>query len=426
MPGSLRSHALEIFHSGLEAADPRAAVIRHLKVYAKAFDRVWVVGAGKATARMAEGIEEVFGDRIAGGLVNVKDGHTANLKRIDQNECGHPVPDDRGVAGARRIQEIANGAGKQDLILCAISGGASALLPLPARPVTLEEKQSVTRLLLACGANIHEMNCVRKHLSDIKGGRLAGTASPAPVLSVILSDVIGDDLSVIGSGPTAPDPSTFREAIEILDRYKLRGRAPGAVCNRLERGAAGEIAETPKQLSNTRNIIVGSNRQAMDAAARKAKKLGYRVLVLSSQIEGETREVARMHAAILKEHTGCILSGGETTVTLRGDGLGGRNQEFVLAAAIDIEGMENAVVLSAGTDGTDGPTDAAGAIADGGTIGRARAQGRNARESLMVNDSYPFFDSIRDLIKTGPTGTNVMDLRIMLRPAAPVRARRKA
>ncbi len=400
---------MSIFRAGLAAADPEQAVRRHLRLDPAKYERIFVVGAGKASARMAVALEAALGKHITSGLLNVKDGHTAKLRRIELNECGHPIPDQRGVDGARRIAEIAKSAGRRDLVIALISGGASALLPLPADPITLAEKQETTRLLLACGANIHEMNAVRKHLSAIKGGRLASLAAPAPVISLILSDVVGDDLPVIGSGPTVPDPSTFADALAILDRFQLRARVPAAVRHRLEQGSD----ETPKTLTNVRNKIVGSNRLAMQAAAKAARALGYRTLVLSSCIEGETREVARVHSAILKEHTGCVLSGGETTVTLRGEGLGGRNQEFVLAAAIDMAGLPNAIVLSAGTDGSDGPTDAAGAIADGGTV--ARALPLEARKFLDANDSYHFFESAGGLIKTGPTGTNVMDLRILLR-----------
>ena len=436
---TLRKQAVAVFRAGVEAADPVAAVLRFLRVKQgrllagrrryplDAFDNVWVVGAGKAGAAMAQAVERVLGARIRGGLVNVKDGHLARLRRIELNECGHPVPDGRGVRGAERIADIVRGAGKRDLIVCVISGGASALLPMPAAPVTLEEKRATTSLLLACGANIHEINAVRKHISRIKGGQLARLAYPAQVLALLVSDVVGDDLDVIGSGPTAPDASTFAGAQAILDKYGLRERIPAAVRERIERGVRGEIAETPKPgdpaFERTTNLIVGSNRLAVDAAARKARELGLRPVVLSTVIEGEAREVARMHAAIAREvrATGrplkpplCLISGGETTVTLRGNGLGGRNQEFVLAAAIDLAGSNEVVVLSGGTDGTDGPTDAAGAIADGATLERAGRLGLDARQFLAENDSYRFFDALGDLLKTGPTGTNVMDLRLVL------------
>jgi glycerate 2-kinase len=422
--GRLRRDALTIFRAALAAADPADAVIRHLK--GRDFSRyrhIYVLGAGKAGASMARAAERVLGRRIAGGLINVKDGHVAKLRRIALNECGHPVPDARGVAGAERIAEIASAAGKDDLVLCLISGGGSALLPLPAPPVTLEEKQAVTRLLLACGANIHEINCVRKHISLIKGGQLARLAAPAAVEALLLSDVIGDNPDVIGSGPTAPDASTFADAAAIFEKYRITGQVPKSVRERIEGGQSGAVAETPKVgdplFRRVRNTVIGSNRLALAAAARRARELGYRTLVLASGIEGETREIARMHAAIAREvsSTGhpvrppaCIVTGGETTVTLKGKGLGGRNQEFVLAAAIDIADLPGTVILSAGTDGSDGPTDAAGAIADGGTFHR----NPEARRYLDASDSYHYFEGLGDLIKTGPTNTNVMDVRLIL------------
>jgi glycerate 2-kinase len=420
----LRRHAAVIFRASLAAADPAGAVERQLRGrdFAR-FHNIYVVGAGKAGASMAKAAERVLGRRVTAGLVNVKDGHVAKLRRIELNECGHPVPDERGVAGAARIAEIAAGAGKDDLVLCLISGGGSALLPLPAEGITLEEKQSVTKLLLACGANIHEINSVRKHISRIKGGQLARLAAPATVESLLLSDVIGDDLDVIGSGPTAPDSSTFAGAVAILEKFGIFGRVPAPVRDRLERGVRGEIEETPKPgdaiFSRVRNIVVGSAALALDAAARKAKELGYRALVLASGIQGETREIARMHAAIAAEVVrdgrpvrppACIITGGETTVTIKGEGLGGRNQEFVLAAAVEIVGLPDTVVFSAGTDGSDGPTDAAGAIADGETLRR----GPDARAYLDRNDSYHYFEKLGDLVMTGPTNTNVMDVRLML------------
>jgi glycerate 2-kinase len=421
---TLRRHTMSIFRAALAAADPADAVARHLA--GRNFDRfrnIYVIGAGKAGASMAHAAERVLGRRITAGLINVKDGHLARLRRIELNQCGHPVPDERGVSGSERIARIAAAASRDDLVICLVSGGASALMPLPVEGLTLEEKQATTRLLLACGATIHQINAVRKHISRIKGGQLARLAAPARVESLLLSDVIGDDLDVIGSGPTAPDASTFAIAGAILDRYQIRHRVPAAVRNRIERGERGEIPETPKPadplFSRVRNTVVGGNRLALDAAARAARQLGYRTLILSSTIEGETREIARMHAAIAREiaSTGrparppaCIITGGETTVTIKGDGLGGRNQEFVLAAALEIAGLDRVVVFSAGTDGTDGPTDAAGAIADGHTLGRKP----EARLFLERNDSYRYFEPLGDLIITGPTNTNVMDVRLIL------------
>jgi glycerate 2-kinase len=443
MAASLSRDALRIFQAALKAADPAQAVLRHVSLARSGvtarhdvtaghellagqhryrldkFRNIYVIGAGKAGAEMAQAIERLLGKRIVGGLINIKYGHAARLRRIELNECGHPIPDLNGELGAQRIAEIAAQAGPDDLVLCLVSGGASALLPSPAPPITLEEKQDTTRLLLHCGANIHELNCVRKHISAVKGGRLAQLAWPATVLALILSDVIGDDLDVIGSGPTVPDRSTFSDARAILAKYGIAGKVPAAVWERL----SGSASETPKPgdkvFKKVQNLIVGSNRLAVDAAVERAKSLGYRTLVLSTFIEGETRDVARMHAAIAKEirATGqpvkppaCVISGGETTVTIRGTGLGGRNQEFALAAALDIAGLKDVVVLSAGTDGTDGPTDAAGAIADGSTV----ARGLDAAAFLANNDSYHFFENLGDLIKTGPTGTNVADVRIML------------
>jgi hydroxypyruvate reductase len=420
----LRKQALSIFQAGLAAADPAGAVTRYLeRARYDRYRRIYVVGAGKAGASMALAAEKVLGKRIALGLINVKYEHVAKLKRIELNECGHPVPDAQGVAGAERIAAIAQAAGADDLVLCLISGGASALAPLPAAPITLEEKQATTKLLLACGATIHEINAIRKHISKLKGGQLARLAAPAAVEALLLSDVIGDNLDVIGSGPAAPDASTFEQAGAILDKFGIRKKVPAAVRERIEQGARGEIEETPKPgdplFARVKNTVIGSNRLALEASAKRAKELGFRTLVLSSQVEGETREVAGMHAAIAKEIVqfgrpvkapACIITGGETTVTLKGEGKGGRNQEFVLAAALGIAGLPGTVVLSAGTDGTDGPTDAAGAIADGDTV----ARGPMAVRHLAANDSYPYFDALGDLIRTGPTNTNVMDVRLVL------------
>ena len=416
----LRRDALRIFKAALAAADPAAAIRKtvrlngnRLTVAGKPYTlprRMQVIGAGKASAAMSQALERVLGNHIAGGLVNVKYGHTAKLRRIQLNECGHPTPDENGVRGAERIAAIAREAGQDDLIFCVISGGGSALLPLPANGLTLRDKQELTNRLIACGASIHEINAVRKHISAIKGGQLARLCAPATVISLILSDVVGDNLDVIASGPTAPDSSTIADAQAVLHRY-------GIPCPAV-------MHETPKPgdplFSRVQNVVVASNRQAISAAAAQARRLGYRTLILSTTIEGETKDVARMHAAIAKEVVAsghplkppaCVISGGETTVTLRGDGKGGRNQEFALAAARDIAGLPRTVVLSAGTDGTDGPTDAAGAIADGLTIERSDI---DAADSLARNDSYPFFNALGDLIRTGPTGTNVMDIHVVL------------
>ncbi len=419
----LRRDALAIFRAALRAADPQEGIRRALPQFQHLLDQphehIYVVGAGKASAAMAQAVERILKHRITSGLINTKHGHLAKLKRIELNECAHPVPDQAGVDGARRIAQIAAQATEKDLVICLISGGASALLPLPAKALTLDDKQTVTKHLLACGANIHEINTVRKHLSAIKGGQLAALTAPAQLLTLVLSDVIGDDLSVIGSGPTVPDPSTYSDARAILAHYRIT--PPRAVTQHL----AEAINENPITLPNARTIIVGGNRLAVDAAAAEAERRQYHPLVLSTTIEGETRDVARMHASIAREviesgrpvaRPACLISGGETTVTLArngtGDGLGGRNQEFTLAAALYLE--PGVVVLSAGTDGTDGPTDATGAIADSETLQKAKARGLDPRAALDNHDAYPFFDALGDLIKTGPTGTNVMDIRLLL------------
>ena len=425
----LRRDAVRIFRAALTGADPQARIIAQMRRFnLTRFQNILVVGAGKASARMAVALEKVPGLRIAGGLLNVKYGHTAGLRQIELNECGHPVPDQNGIAGARRIAELACAAGPRDLVICLISGGASALLTLPAEGLSLADSQATTKALLASGADIHELNTVRKHLSAIKGGQLARMASPATVLTLLLSDVVGDDPDVIGSGPTVPDRSTFADALEIVKRYGLLKRLPKAVRTRLERGAAGQIDETPKPgdavFAGTKNVIVGSNRGAVNTARKAARALGYRTVVLSTTIQGEARAVALVHAAIASEirasgqpakAPACVISGGETTVILSKEhGLGGRNQEFVLAAAREIAGLKSVVLLAAGTDGTDGPTDAAGALADGRTIVRATAKGLDARAALARNDSYHFFENLGDLVRTGPTGTNVADVHIIL------------
>ncbi|MBZ5602043.1 MAG: glycerate kinase [Acidobacteriia bacterium] len=412
-----RKHALQIFRAALHAADPDRAVTRHLKFDGRTlvagrkryrlsqFDRIQVIGAGKASAAMSRAVERILGRRISGGWINLKD-LSIPSRRVTLHESGHPIPDARGLEGARRIAEIAREAKQRDLLICVISGGASALMPLPAEPITLGRMQETTRQLLACGATIHELNTIRKHVERLKGGQLAQLAAPATVLALILSDVVGDDLDVIGSGPTVPDTSTVVDAAAIFEKYKIDPLP---------------LHETPKRLDRVQNLIVGSNRQAIDAAAKLARDLGYHTMILSTFIEGETRDVATVHAAIAKEiltsnrpvrRPACILSGGETTVTLRGSGLGGRNQEFVLAAAIALDGFGSATIFSAGTDGSDGPTDAAGAIADQNTLRAAPG----ARAFLRENDSYHFFEKVQGLIKTGPTGTNVMDVRILLVP----------
>jgi glycerate 2-kinase len=390
-------------------------------------ERVIIVGAGKASARMAVAIEEILGDLISGGLINVKYGHGEPLRKITVWEAGHPVPDQSGIEGARRLLALVKDANERDLVICLISGGGSSLLPQPTSGIDLLSKQETTRALLESGATIHQVNAVRKHISDIKGGRLAQAAAPARVVSLLLSDVIGDDLDVIASGPTVPDTTTFATALDVLARYDLTGRVPANVLSHLQAGARGENSETPKPgdvvFQNVVNLIIANNAGAINAAAEKAHSLGYKPLVLSSFVQGEAREVARVMAAIAREiavtgrpiaRPACVIAGGETTVTLKGTGTGGRNQELALQASLDIENIDNILILAAGTDGTDGPTDAAGAIASGKTLAVARELGLSARDYLANNDSYHFFEAIGDLVVTGPTGTNVMDIILIL------------
>ena len=436
---TMRQHAMEIFQAALKAVDPVEAILRHVKrvddglqigehrFVFKDYDRILVVGAGKAGAPMARALEDLLGDHIADGVIVVKEGHGLPLEHIRIHEASHPVPDERGIRGAEEILSLVKGAGERDLVLCLISGGGSALLVAPADGVTLEDKQAVTRLLLACGADIHEINTIRKHLSRAKGGGLARFAYPATVVSLILSDVIGDDLNVIASGPAVPDTSTFEDTRRVLEKYDIQDRVPASVQSRIQQGLVGDIEDTPKigdaVFQKCYTELVGTNIQALKAAGQQAEELGYQTLILSSTVEGEAREVVKVLTAIGKEvrdsgnplsAPACILCGGETTVTIRGDGKGGRNQEFALAAALGLDGIENIVVLAGGTDGNDGPTDAAGAMADGRTLARARTKGLDPLDYLRRNDSYHFFQALDDLVITGPTLTNVMDVYMIL------------
>ncbi len=435
----IRDDAISIFQAGLKAVDAANAVRRYVRlengiltVGDKGYDLadfggVYVIGAGKASAEMARPLEEILDENLVSGAVNVKYGHARPLRRVEVTEAGHPVPDEAGLRGAEKVKEMLALTGESDLVIFLLSGGGSALLPSPAPGLTLDDKKRLTQLLLDSGADIREINTIRKHISALKGGQLARLAFPSTLVSLILSDVIGDRLDSIASGPTVPDPTTFSDCLQVIDRYGLADKIPRAVLDHLRKGARGEVSETPRPgdpaFERAQNLIVGSNIQALLAAEEKAKALGYNCLILSSSIEGETCEIARMHTALAREilasghpvnRPACLISGGETTVTIRGGGLGGRNQEFALAAAIAVDGLENVAILSGGTDGTDGPTDAAGAIADGTTVDRARDLGLEADAHLRENDSYHFFEPLGDLLMTGPTLTNVMDLRVVL------------
>lgn len=435
----LRDDAREIFFAGVKSADPFAAVTtavqrRNNRLHVEqrtydlsGFDNISIAGCGKAAARMALALETLLGDRLSRGIVIVKYGHQLALEKIQVLEAGHPIPDQSGLDGAHQVIELARSSGERDLLLLLLSGGGSALLPCPAEGLTLADKQRTTGILLKSGAAIQEINAVRKHISRIKGGRLAQLAAPSQMISLILSDVVNDSLEAIASGPTVADPSTYGDCLRIIEHYNIRRQIPAAVLELLERGALGEIEETPKAgdpvFQRVHNVIVGSNRLALAAARQRAEALGYHASIASNSIDGESRAVAKSYGEHIKQivrtkkplaRPVCFISGGETTVTVRGDGLGGRNQEFALAAAIEIDGLDDVVVLSADSDGTDGPTDAAGGIVDGATITRAKAKDLDATMFLARNDAYHFLRATGDLFVTGPTLTNVMDLQIAL------------
>lgn len=448
----LRADAEAIFRAALERVDPVPMMRRVLRLDGDLlrveteetsasfdlarFDRVVVTGAGKASARMALAVEELLGDRLAGGLVVVKAGHAERLRRVCLVEAAHPVPDASSVRAAEELLAFAAGLDERTLVLTLVSGGGSALLCAPAvgpdgRPLLgLEEKQAVTRALLGCGATIHELNCVRKHLSRIKGGRLARAYGAATALNLLLSDVVGDDLDVIASGPTVADPTTYAGALAVIARHRLADRIPAAALRVLEDGAAGRLPETPKpcapELARARDVLVGTNHQALLAAEARARALGYRTLVLTSRLTGEAREAALLLLGVGEDVArrgfplappACVIAGGETTVTLRGRGKGGRNQELALAAMarmLQARASPRLLLLAASTDGNDGPTDAAGAFASVGLAEAARARGLEPEPFLTENDSYAFHDRAGTLIRTGPTHTNVSDVAILL------------
>ncbi len=423
----------EIFTAALKAADPAEAVGKHIgwlrSVYCDgSFSRLLVIGFGKAAVQMARPVEETLGDLIGAGAVITRYGHAERhgLKKIRVYEAGHPIPDEYGVKGTAAILELAEGIDEGALVVVLISGGGSALFVSPCAGISLKEKQDTTSLLLRAGADIREMNTVRKHLSRVKGGRLAESFYPATIVSLILSDVIGDPLDVIASGPMAPDPSTYGDALDILARYSLEDAVPQAVIDLLDDGKRGLLPETPKAgntvFDKVENIVVGSNRLALEAARSAAETRGFRAEIISSKISGEAREAGRRLAGTaMAAKVGrtdkqplCLISGGETTVTVTGSGKGGRNMELALTFAMEIEGTSGITLLSAGTDGADGPTDAAGAVVDGATVMVARKRGLDPGEYLRNNDTYSFFREIGALLATGPTGTNVMDVQIMV------------
>jgi hydroxypyruvate reductase len=435
----LRASAKKIFRFSLKAVDPYYAIKKQIKLHEdnlwvgrslyrlKDTRRILVIGAGKASAPMAQAVEKILGPRIRKGMVVTKQGYVAPLRRIKLVQGGHPLPDKGGLEGTRRSLKLISNLNQDDLVICLISGGGSSLLVSPGPGISLKDVKELTDQLLRCGADIKEINTIRKHISQIKGGRLAQKAYPAHVITLILSDVIGSRLDSIASGPTAPDTTTFSDCLKIIQKYKLKNMIPKSIHDHLKKGAQGKIKETPKPgdpiFKKVRNSIIGSNSLALEAARKKAEGLGFNTAIISRPVSGDTTRAAVKHGNFAKRIQGtgdpvsppaCLVSGGETTVKIRGKGLGGRNQEFVLVGATKIAGLKNIVMLSAGTDGTDGPTDAAGAICDGKTIERALQKGLDPKQYLDNNDSYHFFGKLGDLLKTGPTNTNVMDVHLVL------------
>jgi len=426
---------MTLLAASLKAADPAILVKRALSLknrrllVGKAaypldkYERVVVVGGGKGAVPMASAVEQLLKDRIDGGLIVTRYGHGGVLSRIEVVEAGHPIPDRTGVAAAQRVLELLKKSGERDLVIVLLSGGASALLPSPVEGVSLTDKQVVTALLLRSGATIQELNAVRKHLSHLKGGNMATAAAPATMLALVLSDVVGNDLSSIASGPTVPDPTTFHDAMAILHHYDLWDKIPQAIKDHLVQGSRSGSSDTPKPnhpaFARVQNLIIGDVGVALDAAAAQARRLGYHPFVLSSSLTGEAREVAKVFGAIIREIVAtdrpikrpvALLAGGETTVSVQGQGSGGRCQEFTLALAMEVAGLKKVTVFGFGTDGSDGATDAAGAVADGGTVERAHALGLQPQRFLDQNDSHTFFHTMAQTIQTGPTRTNVTDL----------------
>jgi hydroxypyruvate reductase len=437
---SVRAPILTVLDAALAAVDPYAATRDFLKrdgdtLFAgdrtynlAALQRVFVLGAGKAGAPMAQAVESVLSDRIHAGHVVVKTGHTAPTTQVTLAEASHPRPDAAGVAAGRRILALVEEAGPNDLVIALLSGGGSALLVGPAPGITLGDLQALTDALLASGATIQEVNCLRKHCESLKGGQLARAAAPATLLTLALSDVVGSPLDVIASGPTVPDATTWDDAWTIVRRYALTDRLPESIVRRLRAGLAGEIPDTPKPgdplFDRTHTVVVADNRVAALAAQQRAAELGYATLLLTTYLEGEAAQVGRVAVALGREiqasaaplaPPACVILGGETTVTLgTSPGRGGRNQELALSAALALDGNDGIndgiTVVSLATDGTDGPTDSAGGIADGATAARGRALGLDPEHHLRSHDAYPFLQATHDLLLTGPTQTNVNDL----------------
>jgi len=428
----LNKLSLEIIEEGLKASNPYSSVLQTLSKFSKQigkYSNIIVIGFGKASYSMALACEDHFGNRFSGGAIIVPKGSIKGsaLKKIEVLEGTHPVPTEINVSSVRKILSYVNGLSEDDLVICLISGGGSALLTLPAEGITLQDKQEMTKILLAAGPTIQEINCIRKHISAVKGGQLAKAIYPAHVLSLILSDVVGDDLSSIASGPTAPDPSTFKDVLNLLERYRILEQVPHNIRNRIHLGLEGKVAETPKPndkvFENVTNVIVANNMKALTSMAKKAESAGLKTMILTSYLEGEAREVGKVIGAIARQIAKenlplkppcAIFFGGETTVTLRGKGKGGRNQEVALSTSIAIRGLPNVNFVSLGSDGVDGNSDAAGAIVNGSTFQKALEKGLSPTNYLENNDSNTFFKEVGGLIITGPTGTNVNDLSFLI------------
>ncbi len=424
----LRQDALACLWAAVSAAEPGQLVARHLRSTGDSLPgagAVHLAAIGKAAPAMARSAAAALGERLAAGVVVMPPGAQGPLPPGCRSIVGgHPVPDAGSVAGGRAIFELVDGLGVDDLLLCLISGGGSALMSLPPEGLTLADVQATTGALLRAGATIRELNPVRKHQERLKGGQLARAAAPATTLVLVLSDVVGDPLDVIASGPMAPDVTSFVDAVEVMHRRDVWDEVPAAVRRHLDAGLRGEAEENPKAgdrcFERVEVCVVGNNRLAAEAALAEAGRLGYATRLLTTELTGEAREVGReLAASALAERATesaaptCLVAAGETTVTVTGSGSGGRNQELALGAALALAGSEGILLASAGTDGIDGPTDAAGAFADGATLRRARARGLDPEAALRNNDAYPFFEALGDLIVTGPTGTNVMDLQLV-------------
>ena len=441
MNQDLKKAADQIIKASLNAVDPYQLVKEQIKrngdtlviseeerIDLSDYERVFMCGAGKGAAPLARAMEELLGDRLKGGDIIVKYEHLADLEKINLHEAAHPVPDQNGLKSTEILLNNLENLTDRDIVFVLLTGGGSALLESLPEDIELDDLQKLSSVLLQCSATIHEINCIRKHISRIKGGQLARKIYPARCITLALSDVIGDDLSVIASGPTSPDPTNFDDALAILDKYEVTNQIPKVILEYLKRGSKGEIPDTPKKedeiFKTVSNIVVGNNRLALNRAKETAESLGFGTIILTSMLEGEAKELAKVVASIVKEiqitdtpikKPACILLGGEPTVRIQGSGKGGRNQELALAVALS-QIHDPFVFVSIGSDGTDGPTDAAGAIVDQTTLSRAESEGLNAQAYLKNNDAYNFFAPLGDLIITGPTGTNVMDVVFALIP----------